>query len=167
MSANEQFGRRVFRDPAYFVAAGFGSGLAPKAPGTAGTVVGVILYVLLLASLPLWVYIAVVAGALLLGVAVSQRVTRQLGVEDHQGIVWDEVVGVWVTLAFMHPVSSWVWLVAAFLLFRVFDILKPWPIRTLDQRVKGGLGVMLDDVLAGVYAGVALLIALAVSSKFI
>ena len=167
MSANERFGRRVFRDPAYFVAAGFGSGLAPKAPGTAGTVVGVILYALLLASLPLWVYIAVVAGALLLGVVVSQRVTRQLGVEDHQGIVWDEVVGVWVTLAFAHPVTNWVWLAAAFLLFRVFDILKPWPIRTLDQRVKGGLGVMLDDVLAGVYAGVLLLIALTVSSKFI
>lgn len=170
MNAKQKFRDRVFRDPAYFVAAGFGSGLLPKAPGTWGALVGMVIYVLALRPLSLPVYGAVVASAFFLGVIVSGRVTRQLGVEDHQGIVWDEVVGVWVTMAFVPgllagdlavPGSEWLWIVAGFVLFRVFDIVKPWPIRSLEQGVRGGWGVMLDDVLAGVYAGVVLLIAMA------
>lgn len=181
MNANQQFRDKVFRDPAFFIAAGFGSGLLPKAPGTAGTIVGVLVYVLALSPLSLPVYAAIVAAAFLLGVAVSQRVTRQLGVEDHQGIVWDEMVGFWVTMAFVQGFPSldfaarlgeWSWrewwlIAAGFVLFRVFDTLKPWPIRTLERRVHGGLGVMLDDVLAGVFAGAVLLIALLVTEGVI
>ena len=122
---------------------------------------GVLIYVLVLAPLSLPVYGAIVAGAFVLGVAVSQRVTRQLGVEDHQGIVWDETVGFWVTMVFVHPVfeapvSEWLWIAAGFVLFRLFDILKPWPIKLLDRHVKGGFGIMIDDVLAGIFAAICL-----------
>lgn len=158
------FLKRVFRDPGYFIAAGFGSGLLPKMPGTWGTAVAMVLWLMFAPSLPPWVQLLTVALSFALGVVISARITRELGVEDHQGIVWDEVVGYWLTMLFLPgvfvpgeaPAAVWVWALAGFALFRLFDIVKPWPIRTLERRVSGGLGVMLDDALAGVYAGVVL-----------
>lgn len=143
----------LLRDPGHFLALGFGSGLAPRAPGTFGTLAAIPVY-LLCAQLALPAYLLVVAGLFLLGVYLCGRTARSLGVHDHPGIVWDEVVGFLLTMAFAPP--GWVWIVAGFLCFRLFDILKPWPIRVLDRRVHGGLGIMLDDVLAGLAAAASL-----------
>lgn len=141
------------RDPFHFLAFGFGSGLAPKAPGTAGTLAGIPLF-LLLASLPIGVYVLVVTLLFLLGVPLCERVSRDLGEHDHGGIVWDEIVGLLVTMTAV-PVS-WKTVIAGFLLFRLFDILKPWPIRWLDRHVGGGFGIMVDDLLAGIFAAAVL-----------
>ena len=137
------------RDPVHWLAFGFGSGLAPKAPGTAGTLAAIPLY-LLLQPLPLLVYVAVLILAALAGIYFCGKTARDLGVHDHPGIVWDEFVGFWI--AMIAAPASWGWLVCGFLLFRLFDIWKPWPIRWADRRVHGGLGIMLDDVLAGLFA---------------
>jgi len=142
------------RDPAHFIAFGLGSGLAPKAPGTFGTLAAVPLY-LALAQLPWPAYLAAVAAATLLGIWACGVSARKLGVHDHNGIVWDEVAGFLLTMAVVAPTFANV--VAGFVLFRLFDILKPWPIRWLDRHVHGGLGIMADDLLAAVYAALCLL----------
>jgi len=142
-----------WRRPHHWLAFGFGSGLLPKAPGTWGTLVGIPVY-LLLAPLPHEGYLLVTLALFGLGVWACGKTGRELGVHDHGAIVWDEVVGYLVTMAGVP--GDWQWLLAGFLLFRLFDILKPWPIRWLDRRVKGGLGVMLDDVAAGLMAWVVL-----------
>lgn len=139
--------------PTGFLAFGFGSGLSPKAPGTAGTLAALVFAVPLVA-LPVWLGFVVVVAAFFLGLYLCGETSRRLGVHDHGGIVWDEFVGMWLVLLFV-PFDAWWWLVA-FALFRAFDILKPWPIRWLDRRVGGGLGIMVDDVLAAVYALVLL-----------
>nr|WP_067286061.1 phosphatidylglycerophosphatase A [Marinobacterium profundum] len=139
----------VWRNPVHFLAFGFGSGLAPKAPGTFGTLAAIPLY-LLMTLLPLWGYLAVVVVAAVLGIYLCGRTARDMGVHDHPGIVWDEFVGFWITMLFV-PVN-WVWILLGFALFRLFDIWKPWPIRVVDLKVEGGFGIMLDDVLAGIYA---------------
>ena len=136
-------------NPIHLLAFGFGSGLAPVAPGTFGTLAAVPFY-LLMARLPLEVYLAVLAVVILAGIWICGRTSRDLGVHDHPGIVWDEFAGFFVTMIAAPP--GWFWLVAGFGLFRLFDILKPWPIGWLDKRVKGGLGIMLDDLLAGSFA---------------
>jgi phosphatidylglycerophosphatase A len=92
----------------------------------------------------------VVVVAAVLGIYLCGRTARDMGVHDHPGIVWDEFVGFWITMLFV-PVQ-WYWILAGFALFRLFDIWKPWPIRVVDQKVEGGFGIMLDDVLAGIYA---------------
>ncbi len=145
-----------FRSPAQFLAFGFGSGLSPKAPGTAGTVVALPLY-LLLAQLGLAGYTLAVLVALVAGIWICQKASDELGVHDHGGIVWDEFVGMWIAL-WALPVS-WPWLLAGFVLFRLFDIAKPWPIGYLDRKVEGGLGIMLDDIVAGIFACACLHIA--------
>ncbi|WP_434783490.1 phosphatidylglycerophosphatase A family protein [Mangrovimicrobium sediminis] len=137
------------RSPAQLLAFGFGSGLSPRAPGTAGTVAAVPLY-LLLAQLGLPGYSIALVLLTGLGVLVCHRASRELGVHDHPGIVWDEFVGYWITLWAM-PVH-WTWMLVGFVLFRLFDIAKPWPISYLDRRVSGGAGIMLDDIVAGVFA---------------
>ena len=139
----------VFSSPVHFLAFGLGSGLAPKAPGTFGTLAAVPFY-WLLAMLPLWAYGAVVVMAAIVGVWICGESSRRLGVHDHSGIVWDEFVGLWITL-FAAP-QGWLWLIVGFALFRLFDIWKPWPIRMADRQVSGGFGIMLDDILAGLYA---------------
>ncbi|MES9993594.1 MAG: phosphatidylglycerophosphatase A [Candidatus Thiodiazotropha sp.] len=140
------------RKPAHLLAFGFGSGLLPKAPGTYGTLVGIPLY-LLMQPLPLLLYVVIVALAFIAGLWICQRAAEDLGVHDHSGIVWDEIIGYLAAMTFAPP--GWVWIVLGFLLFRLFDIFKPWPIRWIDRRVEGGLGIMLDDLLAGLYtAGV-------------
>lgn len=143
----------VLSQPVHLLALGFGAGLSPFAPGTAGTLVAIVVY-LLIAALPDPWYLAAVGALFVVGVWACGASARDLGEHDHRAIVWDEIVGFLVTAAALPP--GWVWLLAAFALFRVFDILKPWPIRLIDRRVHGGLGIMLDDVLAGLY-GLAIL----------
>ena len=143
----------VMTNPVHFLAFGFGAGLSPKAPGTMGTLVAVPLF-LLLAYLPVYVYLALITAAFLVGIYLCGRTASDLGVHDHGGIVWDEFVGYWITMILV-PVT-WYWVLAGFVLFRVFDILKPFPIGWLDKKVGGGLGIMIDDVLAGVYALICL-----------
>jgi len=143
----------VLKSPVHFLAFGFGSGLAPKAPGTVGTLMAVPLY-LLLVQLPLTYYVVALLVATVAGVWLCGESARLLGVHDHGGIVWDEFVGFWLTML-MAP-AGWLWIVVGFALFRLFDIWKPWPIRMIDQKVDSGLGIMLDDILAGVYALVVL-----------
>jgi phosphatidylglycerophosphatase A len=138
--------RAVFRDPVHLLAFGFGSGLIRPAPGTWGTLAAVPFY-LLIAPLPWWCYLAVVLLATLLGLWLCGESARRLGVHDHPGIVWDEFVGLWITL--LAAPAGWIWLLLGFLLFRFFDAVKPWPIRWFDRHVHGGLGIMLDDVIAG------------------
>ena len=133
----------------HFLAFGFGSGKAPVAPGTFGTLVGIPAY-LLLQPLATYIYVAVVAGLFGVGVWLCHVTERDLGVHDHPGIVWDEIVGYLITM-FMAP-AGWVWMAAGFLLFRLFDIWKPFPIRQIERRIQGGFGNMLDDALAAVYA---------------
>lgn len=142
-------GRRLI----HFLAFGFGAGHAPFAPGTAGTLVAVPIY-LALRETGLAVYLTMVAAMFGLGVWFCGVAERDLGAEDAPGIVWDEIVG--YLIAMIAAPAGWEWIVAGFVLFRFFDIAKPFPIRLLDQRVGGGLGVMLDDALAGVFAALVL-----------
>ena len=139
----------VFKNPWHFLAFGFGSGLAPKAPGTFGTLAAIPLF-LLICHLPLMLYLLVIVLAFVAGIYICQRVSDDLKVHDHSGIVWDEIVGFWITMIAI-PVS-WQSILAGFLLFRLFDIWKPWPIKWLDKQVKGGFGIMVDDVLAGLFS---------------
>ena len=141
--------KRVFSRLSYWIAFGFGSGLSPKAPGTCGTLVAIPLY-LGLSVLPSWLYLLAVIVAFGIGVYVSSIVTRELGIEDFSGVVWDEIVGYWLTMLFVPPHIMWV--ILGFLLFRLFDIVKPFPISWVEKRVQGGLGIMLDDVLAAIPA---------------
>ena len=145
--------RSVWRNPIHFLAFGFGSGTLPVAPGTFGTVVAIPLYLWLL-PLSLWGYLAVVLVMTAAGIWLCDVTSRDLGVHDHAGIVWDEIVGYLITMIAAPP--GWMWIVAGFVLFRFFDILKPWPIGWADRRVQGGLGIMLDDVLAAIYAWLVL-----------
>ena len=150
---NAPLPRPDWRDPVQFAACGFGAGFAPTAPGTAGTLVALPLW-WLLQPLPLAVYVAVVAGLALAGVWLCGRAAAALGVHDHPAIVWDEIVGYLVTM--LAAPAGWVPMLLGFALFRAFDILKPWPIRVADRRVHGGLGIMLDDLLAGLFAAIVL-----------
>ena len=143
----------LLRHPSHFIAFGGGAGLSPRAPGTVGSLVGLPLY-LLLAPLAPVTYVLLVLALFALGVWASARTERDLGVHDHPGIVWDEVVGMLVTL-FQAPLA-WPWLLAGFALFRLFDIWKPFPIGWLNARLKGGWGIMLDDLAAGVGAAACL-----------
>lgn len=140
--------RIALRTPTGLLAFGFGSGLSRYAPGTMGTLVAVPLGLLLkgLSPAAYWIVLVLLFS---LGVYLCDRASRALGRADPGGIVWDEMVGYWLAVALV-PVA-WTWWLAAFLLFRVFDILKPWPIRQLERRVGGGLGVMLDDAVAALY----------------
>ncbi|WP_461517373.1 phosphatidylglycerophosphatase A family protein [Porticoccus sp.] len=137
------------KNPVHLLAFGFGSGLAPKGPGTAGTAVALLLWPLL-AMLPLYAYIILVIAVSLLGFYLCGKTAHDMGVHDHQGIVWDEMAGYWLTMTAL-PVS-WSWALAGFVLFRLFDIWKPWPIRWVDRHVGGGFGIMVDDLLAGLLA---------------
>ena len=138
-----------FSSLSQFLAFGFGSGLSPRAPGTVGTLASVPLW-WLLSGLDLWLYTAVVAVAMFLGIYLCGVASRQLNVHDHPGIVWDEFVGFWITMWALPATLPW--MIAGFIVFRVFDIAKPWPISLLDRKVRGGAGIMIDDVVAGIFA---------------
>ena len=149
--------RQLIRNPVHFLAFGFGSGLFPKAPGTAGTLVALLLWPLL-AGLPLMFYLAIVVVVSIGGFYLCGKTASDLGVHDHPGIVWDEIAGYW--LAMTAVPLTWYWMLAGFLLFRLFDIWKPWPIGWLDRKVDGGVGIMLDDLVAGVFAWILLFLAI-------
>lgn len=139
--------------PVHLLATGFGAGLAPRAPGTFGTLVGVAIY-LPMATLPWPLYLAILATMTAAGVYLCGRSARMLGVHDHPAIVWDEMVGYLITMLAAPPGA--IWMAAGFILFRFFDVVKPWPVRVADRRVQGGFGIMLDDVLAAGYAWLCL-----------
>lgn len=140
----------LFAHPAHLIAFGFGSGLAPKAPGTVGTLLGWPLLWLVVAVAPdLPNQLALLVASFLLGIWACGRSGRALGVADHGGMVWDEIVAFALVLLFTP--AGVVWAGVAFLLFRFFDIIKPWPIRLADRRLKNGFGVMFDDLLAAGY----------------
>lgn len=141
--------KSLLHDPGHLLSFGFGSGLSPYAPGTAGTLAAIPFFLLLSGLNPTW-YVLVTAVCGVAGVFLCERTSKALGAHDHAAIVWDEFVGFFITMLFV-PVSVTT-VVIGFCLFRIFDILKPWPVSVMDTRIKGGLGVMLDDVFAGLYA---------------
>lgn len=150
----------ILRHPAGWIASGLGSGFAPFAPGTAGSAAALLPW-LLLRELPAAWYLASILAAFALGVWAAHVVVRRLGIEDPGVIVWDEFVGQWIALVpLLAWPATWPWVLAAFLLFRIFDVVKPWPVSWADRRVRGGLGVMLDDAFAGIYAALVLTLAL-------
>ncbi len=140
-------------DPRHFLSLGFGSGLAPLAPGTFGTLAAIPVY-WMMSTLPLEMYLIITLLAFVVGIYLCGFTSRRLGVHDHSGIVWDEVVGYLITMIAVP--ATWTWMLAGFILFRFFDILKPWPIRWADKRLHGGFGIMFDDVLAGIFSLLAL-----------
>lgn len=145
--------RTVLTSPVHFLAFGFGSGLSPKAPGTMGTLAAIPLYLLLM-NLSLMGYLLAVLLISVAGIWICGESSRRLGVHDHGGIVWDEFAGFLLTMT--AAPQGWAWIVLGFALFRLFDIWKPWPVRVADRQLHGGLGIMLDDILAGIYAWLVL-----------
>lgn len=145
--------KEILCNPIFLLAFGFGSGFAPKAPGTAGTLLAVLIH-LILVNLPPWIHGTIIFAAFFIGIWVCGRTAEYLGVHDHEGIVWDELVGYWLMM-FLVP-SNWLWVSFGFVLFRILDIFKPWPISVVDRQVGGGLGIMLDDLLAGVMGAVCI-----------
>jgi len=143
--------------PAHVIALGAGAGLVPVAPGTAGTLLALPLYWLLASSCTAVTVLGVIAGGFVLGVWACGTTGRALGVADHGAMVWDEVVAFALVLVFTP--AGWQWQAGAFLLFRLFDILKPPPIRYFDRRLKSGFGVMFDDLLAAFYTLLVLALA--------
>lgn len=137
----------------HFLAFGFGAGLVPRVPGTAGTVVGLLLYLALSSLLPTAAMLALAALGFVVGTWASGATEKSLGAADHGGIVIDEIVAFWLVLVFIPQTPGW--FAAAFVLFRFFDILKPWPIRFFDRHIPGGFGIMFDDLLAASYTLIA------------
>lgn len=152
---------RSLLDPVHLLALGFGTGLSPWAPGTVGT-----LFALAVAwsmsGWPLWVRLAVAGAAIAAGPLICGASAERLGSHDDAAIVWDEIAAM-LALALAVPAEP-AWYVAAFVLFRVFDIAKPWPIRDVDHRLPGGAGIMLDDLIAALYATVILVLIRLVSA---
>jgi len=136
-------------NPIHFLALGFGSGLAPKAPGTFGTLAAIPL-LLLFAPLSNTLYLAVLVLMSIAGIYICDKAAKDAGVPDHGAIVWDEFVGFLITM-FLMPIT-WQTVLVGFALFRFFDILKPWPISYLDKNCHGGFGIMIDDIVAGIAA---------------
>ncbi|WP_416456131.1 phosphatidylglycerophosphatase A family protein [Saccharophagus degradans] len=138
--------RQLLQDPRLLLAFGFGSGLSPIMPGTMGTLVALPIYYLM-APLNIWLYIALVVLSILIGNYLCGYAAKKLKVHDHPGIVWDEFAGMWITMIAVP--FNWQTLLAGFVLFRIFDMVKPWPISLADKHIHGGVGIMFDDVLAG------------------
>ncbi|PHM28159.1 phosphatidylglycerophosphatase A [Xenorhabdus budapestensis] len=137
-------------NPWHLLATGFGSGLSPIIPGTMGSVVAIPFW-LLLVQLPQWGgWLAILLGTII-GCVICQKAADAMQVEDPGCVVWDEFIGMWITLMAI-PVLNWQWVLVAFVVFRIFDMWKPWPIRWFDRYVKGGVGIMLDDIIAAIFA---------------
>ncbi len=139
----------VLRNPIHILSFGFGAGFSPIAPGTIGTLIAIPIY-LVLASFSIIIYISFIIIMFITGCWASRRTADALGVPDHPGIVIDEIVGYLVTMLLVP--LTWYWVVLGFLLFRIFDIWKPWPISQVDRHLKGGVGIMLDDLIAAIYS---------------
>lgn len=146
--------KQILTDPVLFLAFGFGSGLIKKAPGTMGTIAAIPVY-LVCVQFNFWIYSLLTLIATVVGVWICDIAAKKLDEHDFGGIVWDEVAGYLITMLFVP--FSWQAMLLGFALFRIFDILKPQPIKWIDAKVTGGLGIMLDDILAGVFAGLILL----------
>ncbi|MFQ3322996.1 MAG: phosphatidylglycerophosphatase A [Pseudomonadales bacterium] len=146
--------KQLMTNPLHALSLGLGSGLAPKAPGTFGTIAALIIYYFLLADLSLPVYAAIVVLSTLVGFYLCGYTAKAMGVHDAPAIVWDEFAGLWIALICVP--TGLHWLALAFVLFRFFDILKPWPISWLDKHMQGGFGIMIDDVVAGIFAWLCL-----------
>ena len=142
--------RVVLTHPAGWIASGFGIGLSPRAPGTVGSLLALLPWYFGLQHLSLPVYAAVLVIAFAVGVWAADWVIAKTRIEDPSVVVWDEFIGQWIAL--MLAPAGWVWVLAGFALFRLFDIWKPWPVGWADRKLHGGFGTMLDDVLAGLYA---------------
>lgn len=153
MSQDVQF---KLSNPVHFLALGFGSGLIKPAPGTWGTLSAVPLYVALMAftNSSSWLYFTVIIVGFFVGIYLCGKTADDVGVHDHGAIVWDEIIGFLITMCFVP--FSWQNVLLGFALFRLFDIVKPWPIKLLDKHVHGGFGIMIDDVLAGLFAFIIL-----------
>lgn len=143
----------IWQKPSHFIAFGFGSGAIPIAPGTFGTLMAIPFY-LALRSLPLSAYIVIVVAIMIASMWLSEKVSKEIRVDDHQGMCLDEIVGFLVTMTAIPHGAGWI--VAGFILFRFFDIVKPWPIRLIDTKMHNGIGVILDDVMAGIYSWIIL-----------
>lgn len=151
--------RTVLTDPVHFLAFGFGSGLAPIAPGTFGTLAAIPLY-MALTQLSLTMFLLVTLVTTLVGIPICHKSSEKLGVHDHSGIVWDEIAGYFVTMIpVFHLGINAMAIFLGFVAFRFFDIIKPWPIRVVDARAPGGFGIMIDDIIAGVFAGILMYLA--------
>lgn len=151
MTDNNPLKRISLRNPVHLLAVGFGSGLLHPAPGTWGSAAAIILGSILLALLGTQNFLILTALCFILGCYLCEKTAKDMGVHDHGSIVWDEFVGVFIVLSALPTLSS-LWILTAFVLFRFFDVLKPFPIRFFDQKLKTGFGIMIDDVLAAVYA---------------
>ncbi len=157
---NSEYGKNklsiadILKNPILFLAFGFGSGLIKKMPGTMGTVAAIPVY-LLFVQADFWLFSLLIMLVTVSGIWICESAARKLGEHDFGGIVWDEIAGFLITLWWVP--FSWYAVFLGFVFFRIFDILKPWPIRWIDQKVDGGLGIMLDDVIAGIFAGGLLL----------
>lgn len=149
--------RALLRHPFGWIAVGFGSGLSPVAPGTIGSILALLPW-LALRELPWPWFAAALVFAFGLGVWVCDWAVNRLKIADPACVVWDEFVGQWIALAplVLWPYGGWAWIVSGFILFRLFDIAKPWPVSWADRKIGGGLGVMLDDAFAGIFAALAL-----------
>ena len=141
--------KTVLTNPIHFLAFGFGAGLSPKAPGTMGTLVAIPIFILF-SYLTLTNYFILLIILVIISFYIAGKSAQLLGVHDHGGIVIDEICGYLVTMIFAP--TTWQAIILGFVLFRVFDIVKPWPIKLLDQRVPGGVGIVIDDLMAGIYA---------------
>lgn len=150
---------RELRDPRVLLATGFGCGFAPVAPGTVGSVLGAVVWWFVFADLEYYVRAAAAFAVFFFSVLVVESAVKRYGLGDDRAIVLDEVVGMWFALLFLP--KSILWVAAAFLLFRIADIVKPWPASWVDARVTGGLGIMSDDLIAGLMAGVGVVLAYA------
>ena len=144
-------------NPWHLLATGFGSGLSPWMPGTMGSLAAIPFWYLL-NLLPVKIYLLLVLLGVSIGVYICHRTAEEMGVHDHSSIVWDEFIGMWITLM-MVPGPDWRWLLAGFILFRIFDIWKPWPIRWFDRHVSNGMGIMVDDIVAGIISAFILWLA--------
>jgi phosphatidylglycerophosphatase A len=158
--------RALLSTPAGWLACGFGSGLTPVAQGTFGSLAALLPW-LLLRSLSMPLYLSVLVVGFVVGVWACDVAGRALGVDDHRSLVWDEFIGQWIALVpllipALLPIRLSIWwlLLAGFALFRLFDVWKPWPIRWMDRHLKGGMGVMVDDVAAGIFAAIVLALAM-------
>lgn len=154
-SKNPPIPAGLWRRPIHLLAFGLGTGTAPFAPGTFGTLLGIPLY-LVMQSLSIPLYLALCGVLFLIGVVLCHITARDLKVHDHSGIVFDEIVGYLITMT--AAPTGWLWVGLGFLLFRLFDIWKPWPVRIADRKVGGGFGIMFDDLLAAIYAGLMLMV---------
>ena len=157
IGSNNLTTKQILTDPVLFLAFGFGAGLAKKAPGTFGTLAAIPVYLVLMQG-NLFVYSFITILVILSGIWICGGAAEKLGEHDFSGIVWDEIAGYLVTM-WLVP-FSWQMVVIGFLLFRVLDIFKPWPIKWIDNKVSGGVGIMLDDIVAGLFAGLIILVIL-------